>query len=108
MAGVAPDSLGDIVGLAAAALKAAADHVEQVGVVELALPEQEVLFVEGRLRLAVRALSQASVAVVWLLKNALRGRTDKATLAHGVIEIAGATGTVAACAGVHYEIYRRT
>ncbi len=60
-----------------------------------------------RLRLAVRALSQASVAVIWLLKNALRGRTDKATLAHGVIEVAAATGTVAACAGVHYEIYRR-
>lgn len=60
-----------------------------------------------RLRLALRALAQGAAGVVWLLKSILCGRTDKARLAHGIVELANAAGTLAACAGVHYEIYRR-
>lgn len=61
-----------------------------------------------RLKLAGRALAQAFAAVIWLSKNALRGRTDKATMAHGIVEIANAAGTLVACAGGRYEIYGRS
>jgi succinoglycan biosynthesis protein ExoM len=60
-----------------------------------------------RLRLAARALKQALDAFLWLIAQVLRGRTDAALLAHGLIEIAAAAGTLAACAGLRYEHYRR-
>lgn len=60
-----------------------------------------------RLRLAFRALGQAGSAVGWLLAGLVRGRTDKALLAHGVMEIANAAGTLVACLGLRYEHYRR-
>ncbi len=60
-----------------------------------------------RVRLAFRALRQAAGAVGWLLAGLLRGRTDKVALAHGVMEIANAAGTLVACLGLRYEHYRR-
>lgn len=58
------------------------------------------------LPLAVRALTQTLSAVLWLLTSILRGRTDKALLAHGLMQIANAAGTLVACVGLRYKHYR--
>jgi glycosyltransferase involved in cell wall biosynthesis len=58
-------------------------------------------------RLAVRAVAQAASAGAWLLAQAVRRPRGPALLAHGLVELANALGTLAACAGFAYEHDRR-
>jgi hypothetical protein len=50
---------------------------------------------------------QGARAALWLVARSVVGPRDRATLAHGVIELANACGTLAACVGIAYEHYRR-
>jgi succinoglycan biosynthesis protein ExoM len=57
-------------------------------------------------RLALRAMAQAARAGLWLLARGLLGQMNRALLAHGLVKLANACGTLAACAGLNYEHYR--
>ncbi|MEM5709636.1 hypothetical protein, partial [Elizabethkingia meningoseptica] len=56
---------------------------------------------------ALRAVVQAARAGAWLLAKGLQRPKDRALHAHGLVELANALGTLAACAGFAYEHYRR-
>lgn len=70
-------------------------------------PAEEIRAPRVRGRLALRSAAQAGRAALWLAARGIAGPRDRGTLAHGVIELANACGTLAACAGFAYEHYRR-